>query len=88
MFNYLYYKLLYQEWTTRGPDPAPEGVLSCPRSRLKKYKRRLLNDEDFMNEFKHHWTINNFATYYIYNPKQLWWQQYQTKSNKEKASKM
>ena len=35
-----------------GPDPAPEGVLSCPRSRLKK--KRLLNEEDFINEFKHH----------------------------------
>jgi len=34
-----------------------------------------------MNELKLHRTVNNFATYY--NPKQLWWQQYQTTSNKK-----
>ena len=56
-----------------------------PSEQVKKYKKCPLNDEDIMNEFKHNWTINNFATYY--NSKQLWWQQYQTKSNK-KASKM
>jgi len=36
----------------RGPDPAPEGVLSGPRSRLKKYMKCLLNDGDFTNELK------------------------------------
>jgi len=40
--------------TTRGPDPAPERVLSGPRSRFKKYKKRFLNDRDFMNEFELH----------------------------------
>jgi len=40
----------------------------------------MLNDEDFMNESIRHWSVNNFATYY--NTKQLWWQQYETKSNK------
>jgi len=34
---------------------------------------------DFMNELKLHWIVNNFSTLY-YNPKQLWWQQYQTTS--------
>src|SRR6218665_846622 len=38
----------------RGPDPAPEGVVSGPRSRLKKHKKLVLNDGDFMNEFKLH----------------------------------
>ena len=68
----------------RGSDPAPEGVLSGPRSRLK-YKKYLLHDGDFRNEFKLHWTIKNFAT--SYNPKQLWWQQYQSTSN-SKTSKI
>ena len=45
----------------RRPDPAPEGVLSGPRSRLKKYKKLLLNDGDFINEFKLHRTANNFC---------------------------
>jgi len=52
----------------RGPDPASEGVLSGPQSTLK-YKKLLLIDGDFMNEFKLHWTANNFATFY--NWKQL-----------------
>jgi len=51
-----------------------------PSEKVKKYKKFLPNDRDFMNEFKLHWTINNFASYY--NPKQLWWQQYQITSNK------
>jgi len=29
---------LQQGCTTRGPDPAPEGVLSGPRSTLKIYE--------------------------------------------------
>ena len=36
----------------RWPDPAPERVLSGPRSRLKKYKKRFLSAGDFMNELK------------------------------------
>ena len=36
----------------RGSDPAPERVTSDPQSNLKKYKKLLLNDEDFMNKFK------------------------------------
>jgi len=47
----------------------PERVISGPRSRLKIFKKLLLNDWDFMNEFKLHWTANSFAAYY--NPKQL-----------------
>ena len=50
-----------------------------------KYKKLLLNDGDFMNEFKLNWTINNFAT--IYNLKQLLCQQYQTTSD-NKASEI
>jgi len=26
-----------------------------------------MNDGDFMNEFKLHWTVSNFATYYNRN---------------------
>jgi len=29
-----------------------------------------MNDDDFMNIFKLHWTIKQFSTYY--SPKQLW----------------
>ena len=43
-----------QVCTASGPDPAPEGVISGPRSLVKNYKKRLLNDGDFMNEFKLH----------------------------------
>jgi len=35
----------------RGPDPVPERVVSRHRSRLKVYKKLLLNDVDFVNEF-------------------------------------
>ncbi len=35
----------------RRPDSAPEGVVSGLRRRLKN-KKLLLNDGDFMNEFK------------------------------------
>jgi len=31
----LYLMTLYQGCTTRGPDPAPERVVSGPRGRLK-----------------------------------------------------
>ena len=34
--------------------PAHERVISGPRSSLKKCKKFLLNDVDFMNEFKHY----------------------------------
>jgi len=30
------------------------------------------DDREFMNEFKLHWTVKNFATFY--DPKQLCWQ--------------
>ena len=50
------------------PDPAPEGAIR-PSEQVIKYKKRLLNDGDFMNECKLHLTINIFAT--SYNPKQL-----------------
>jgi len=36
-----------------GPDLAPEGVLSGPRGQVKKYKKCLLNDGDFMNELNY-----------------------------------
>jgi len=39
-----------------------------------------VNDDDFMNEYNLYLTISNCVIYY--NPKQLWWQQYQTTSNK------
>jgi len=35
-------------------DPAIERVISGPRSRLKNTRNLLLNDGDFMNEFKLH----------------------------------
>jgi len=66
-------------------DPASERVISGPRNRLKKYKKLLLNDGDFLNEFNVHWTVNNFAAYH--NPKQFWWQQYQTTGNKKASCK-
>ena len=62
---------------------AGSGPQTCyirPSEQFKNYKKLHLNEEDFMNEFKFHWTVNNFATYY--NPKKLWWQEYQTTSNK------
>jgi len=52
-----------------------------PSEKIEKYKKLLLNEGDFMNEFKLHLTVNNFAT--SYNPKQLLWQQYQTTCNKK-----
>jgi len=73
--------VLDQGCTARGPDPAPEHVVSSPRNRLQKYKKLLLNNKDFMNELKFYRTANNFAT--NYNPKQLRWQQYKTTSNKK-----
>jgi len=39
-----------------------------PSQQVTKYKKLFVNDGDFMNEFKLHRTINNFAIYY--NPKQ------------------
>jgi len=60
---------LRQKYTARGPDSTPKCVISAQWSSLKKYKKLHLNDGDIMNEFKLHWTINNFATYY--NPKQI-----------------
>jgi len=64
----------------RVPDPAPERVIFGPCSKLKIQKtyREL---RDFVKEFKRHWTINNCATYN--NEKQLWWQLYETTSNKK-----
>jgi len=37
---------------------------SCirPSEQAEKYQKFLLNDGDFMNEFKLHWIANNFAT--------------------------
>jgi len=46
---------LYQGCTAREPDPAPERVISGPRSRLKNTRNvSCMNDGDFMNEFKFH----------------------------------
>src|SRR6218665_2360329 len=53
--------LLLQGCTTRGPDPAPERVSSGPRSRLKTYRKLLMKDQDFMNECKRNWTVDNFS---------------------------
>ena len=71
---------LYQGCTSRWPDLIPKRLISVPCSRFNKYKKLLVNDGDFMNVFKCHWTTNNFETYY--NLKQLWWQQYHTTSIK------
>ena len=71
---------LEQGCTTCTPDAA-RTLLYLPSEQIKKYQTLLVNYDNFMNEFKLHWTINNFATYY--NPKQLSWQQYQTTSNKK-----
>jgi len=32
----------------------PQRSFIQPSEQVKKYKKRLLNDEDFMNEYKHH----------------------------------
>ena len=45
-----------------GPDPARERVISSPQSNLKKYKKWLQNDGDFMNKIELYWIPNNFAT--------------------------
>jgi len=73
---------LKQGCTTHGPLAwsGPRRTYIRPSGQVKKYKKLLLNDRDFMNEFKLHWTVNNFLTYY--NPKQLWWHLCQTTSNK------
>jgi len=70
----------YSSWTKAGVHNLWEMCYILPSQQVKKYKKLLVNDGNFKNEFKLHWTINNFAIYY--NPKQLCWQQYQTTSNK------
>jgi len=60
-------KVLEQGCTTHGPDPAPEHARD--EQQIKEHKKLLVNDGNFMNEFKLHGTISNFATYY--NSKQL-----------------
>jgi len=45
----------------------PRTCYIRPSNQVEKYKKLLLNDGDFMKEFKLCWTVNNFATYY--NPK-------------------
>jgi len=70
----IYAQFLDQECTTRG-SWAGSGLWTCYIRPLEQITF-LLNDGHFMNEFKLHWTVNNFAT--SYNLKQLWWQQYQT----------
>jgi len=47
----------------------PRTCYIRPSQQVKKYGKLLVNDSDFMNEFKLHWTIYNFAIYY--NLKQL-----------------
>jgi len=59
----------------------PWNVLYPALRAGKKYKKLLLNDGDFRNEFKLHLIINNFANYY--NPKQLWLQWNKTTSKKK-----
>ena len=44
--------ILNQGCTTRGPYPASECVIYPTPGAVKKYKELLLNDGDFMNEFK------------------------------------
>ena len=44
----------------RIQPPKAEEVVSGPRSGLKM-KKILLNDGDFLNEFKLNWTVNNFS---------------------------
>ena len=61
----------YSTLGTHGPHPG-FGPRTCniqPSEQVKKYKKLLLNDEDFMNEYKLHSAVNNFASYY--NPKWL-----------------
>jgi len=48
---------------------SPRTCYIRPLEQVKKYKKFLLNDGDFMNEFKLQWTVNNFLIYY--NPKQI-----------------
>lgn len=72
---------------TRGPrsGSGPESVLDLTgtpnRLRNTIGPKILLNDSDFMNEFKVNRIFNNFATQDT--PKQLWRPKYQTTSNKE-----
>ena len=37
-----------------GPGISPERVLKRPSQQVKKYKKLLMNDTDFINEFKLH----------------------------------
>ena len=56
-------KMIYgrdAQLAAHGPDPASQRVLSDPRSRLKN--TRNVSWMNFMNEYKLHWTVNNFAT--------------------------
>ena len=53
------------------PGSGPRTYYIRPSDQFKKYKKLFPNGEDFMNKFKFHWTVNNFATYY--NPKPLWY---------------
>ena len=60
-----------QGCTTRGSNLRPRRTCYIrPLQQVKEYKKLLLNDGDFMNQFKLQWTVNSFAPYY--NPKQLW----------------
>jgi len=40
-----------------------------PSQWVKMYKKLFCDDGDFINEFNLHQTIDNFSTYYRYNPK-------------------
>ena len=46
------YALSYRPISRDAQPAALKLVITDPQSRIKKYKKLLLNDKDFMNEFK------------------------------------
>jgi len=59
----LFRSWMYNPWAGSGSRTCYIRPLEQVK-KLKNYKKLLLNDGDFMNVFKFHWTVKNFATYY------------------------